>query len=164
MSLSPARREAHRGTTRFTISFRPAAILPAAAVARRCWRRGASHQEVQFKSLTVSGLGSGCRGGPGPAAAGLKLISILFKFKSHATSESHHEDPDIKNIFERLMFKLSAPVPGPGLSRPARPVTVDICAAGPRRGPPHQRRHLMVLSPMSLVRLCHGDGTASSSS
>ena len=90
----------------------------------------------------MSGLGSGFRGGPGPAAGGLKLISIvkLFKFKSHATSESHHEVPDIKNIFERHMFKLSAPVPGPGLSRLARTVTVTesryLCGRAPAGSTP----------------------------
>ena len=32
-------------------------------------------KKFNSKSLTVSGRGSGCRGGPGPAVAGLKFIS-----------------------------------------------------------------------------------------
>ena len=47
----------------------------------------------------MSGWGSGyC---DGLAVAGLKLISPLFKFISHAMSASHHGDSKIKDKFER---------------------------------------------------------------
>ena len=66
----------------------------------------------------MSGWGSGyC---DGLAVAGLKLISLLFKFNSHTMSASHHGDSNMTDKFE-LHNKnlLSVPGPGPGLEKRA---------------------------------------------
>ena len=128
VSLSPEDETARRETQgRRTSTNSPSRILrpaslPAAPLARCGSRRGDSHLEDQVqRNLTL--FDSECRGSgcqcSGPAAApGLRLISAssLHKFKSHATSEWHHCDSDMKIKLERRNCKLSVPVPGPGLS------------------------------------------------
>ena len=66
----------------------------------------------------MSGRGSGYH--DGLAVAGLKLISLLFKFNSHAMSASHHGDSNMTDKFE-LHNKNLLSVPGPGPRRSRHP-------------------------------------------